>query len=247
MELKFKGKTALVTGAVGAIGKGLITVFAENGADLLLLDINEEKLIEAKAMAEAFGVRAETIVCDISNEADVTREIEKAEKLFGKIDFLINNAAVFQCWSPFLEIPMSEWKRFFDVNVFGTVNVTRAVLPGMLERGYGKIVNVASVAGHYGNANMSHYSATKGAIIAWSSALAKELVGKGITVNCVSPGTVSSVYDGDIDSYHQMDLCRLGRTGTGRENAELIAFLCTEGANYIIGQNILIDGCRSSI
>ncbi len=248
MKKKFSGKVALITGAAGSLGRGLVEIFSQRGADLILLDMNEEMLLDSKRMAEKNGVRAEIIVCDISNEADVTEKITAAEVLFGKIDILVNNAAVFRCKSEFVNTPVEEWKKYMDINVMGTVYVTRAVLPGMLERSYGKIVNVASVAGHFGNANMVHYSATKGAVIAMSAALAKEVVNEGINVNCVSPGTVSQLVDGEgIDAYHETGLCRLGRSGTARENAELIAFLCTDEARYIVGQNILIDGCRSGI
>ena len=246
--MKFSGKVALITGANGALGKGLVTVFAEKGADLILLDLDREKLEQTKAFAETLGVRAEIISCDISDEQTVTEKIAEAERLFGKIDFLVNNAAIWRCWKPFLDTPTDEWRKFFDINVMGTVYVTRAVLKGMEERGYGKIVNVSSVAGHYGNANMAHYSATKGAIIAFTAALAKEVAEKGINVNCISPGTVSQHVDaGDIDCFQENKLNALKRTGTARENAELIAYLCTDEARYIVGQNILIDGGRRSI
>ena len=191
MDKKFSGKVALITGATGGLGRGLVTVFAEKGADLILLDLNEEKLAEVKETAEKYGVRAETVVCDIADEEQVNEKLSAAEKAFGKIDFLVNNAAIWRCKSAVIDTPTEEWRRFMDINVMGTVFVTRAVLSGMIERGYGKIVNVASVAGHYGNANMAHYSATKGAVIAFSAALSKEVIGQGINVNCVSPGTVS--------------------------------------------------------
>ncbi len=245
--MKFSGKVALLTGATGGLGRGLVKVFAEKGADLILLDINEEKLQEVKAFAESLGVKAETVVCDISNEAEVNEKIPAAERKMGKIDFLVNNAAIWRCRSAFVDTPIEDWRKFIDINVMGTVFVTRAVLPGMIERGYGKIVNVASVAGHYGNANMAHYSATKGAVIAFSAALSKEVIEKGVNVNCVSPGTVSREDGNNIDVFHETSLCRLGRSGTARENAELIAFLCTDEAAYIVGQNILIDGGRRQI
>ena len=126
----------------------------------------------------------------------------------------------------------------------GTVHCTKAVLGQMLENGYGRIINVASVAGVYGNANMVHYSATKGAIIALTKALAKEVADKGVTVNAVSPGSVSPAENRDIDYTQPSELSFMGRTGTDRENADLICFLASEQAGYISGQNIQIDGCR---
>ena len=126
----------------------------------------------------------------------------------------------------------------------GTVYCTKAVLPKMLENHYGKIVNVSSVAGVYGIANMVHYSATKGAVIAMTRALAKEVIDKGVYVNCVSPGSVSPAENLDMDYYEDSQHCFLGRTGTDNENTNLICFLASDEATYIAGQNIQIDGCR---
>lgn len=117
----------------------------------------------------------------------------------------------------------------------------------MIENGYGKIVNVASVAGVYGNANMAHYSATKGAVISLTKALAKEVIGKGVYVNCVSPGTVSPGDNPDMSFYKKDESSYIGRTGTDDENANLICFLASDKSNYIVGQNIQIDGGRKKI
>ena len=117
----------------------------------------------------------------------------------------------------------------------------------MTEKGYGRIINVASVAGVYGNANMVHYSATKGAIISLTKALAKEVADKGVTVNAVSPGSVSPSENGDIDFFRPSELSFMGRTGTDRENAELSCFLASDKTSYISGQSIQIDGCRKKM
>lgn len=245
--MNFSGKVALITGAAVGLGYAVAVTFAERGADLILLDMNEEGLKAVKADCEQKGVKASTYVCDISDENEVCSTVEAAEKEFGKIDILINNAAVWREHSPFVESTTDLWKKYFDINVMGTVFVTRAVLRGMIERSYGKIVNVSSVAGHFGNESMVHYSATKGAVIAMTAALSKEVVNSGINVNCVSPGTISPVPDGDMNYHYETPLCRLGRTGTGTENASLIAYLCSDEARYIVGQNILIDGGRKMI
>ena len=118
------------------------------------------------------------------------------------------------------------------------------VLPKMLENGYGRIINVGSVAGVYGNANMVHYSATKGALISMTKALAKEVTDKGVLVNCVSPGSVSPSGNKDMNYFENSELSFMGRTGTDMENANLICFLASDEASYISGQNIQIDGCR---
>ena len=114
----------------------------------------------------------------------------------------------------------------------------------MKERSYGRIINVASVAGVYGNANMVHYSATKGALIAMTKALAKEVADKNVLVNAVSPGSVSPAENGDMDFVQPSELSFMGRTGSDMENTNLICFLASDEASYISGQNIQIDGCR---
>lgn len=237
-------KVAIVTGASVGIGKATAIKLAEEGYDVVLMDINEEKMSATKTECEKLGAKVRSYVCDVRDEERVNSSVSDALEFFGKIDVLVNNAALWKVSHSFLDTPVDEWKLFFDVNVLGVVYVTRAVLPKMIENGYGRIVNVASVAGVYGNKNMSCYSATKGAIISLTKALAKEVAESGITVNSVSPGTVSD--SGKDDLYHTVPnpLSYMGRSGSDMENAELICFLCGDKATYISGQNIQIDGCR---
>lgn len=244
--MNFKNKTAIVTGAAQGIGRATAIQFATAGANVILVDIDNEKLETVKKELENLNsdVKVATFKCDVSNENEVYETVKKAEEIFGKIDILVNNAAVWRCWSDFLNTPLEEWKKFIDINIMGTVYFTKAVLPQMTENKYGRIINVASVAGVYGNANMAHYSATKGAVISMTKALAKEVAHIGITVNAVSPGSVSPAENGDIDYYQPSELSFAGRTGTDRENADLICFLASDKAGYISGQNIQIDGCR---
>ncbi len=242
--MDFRGKTALVTGAAVGIGRAAAVRLAEGGANLLLMDMNGEKLEKVKRELEKYPVQVLAAVCDVSDEAQVNEAIRAGEAELGGIDILINNAALWRCWKPFLETDSGEWKKFLDVNIMGTVYCTRAVLGGMTKRKYGRIVNIASVAGVYGNANMVHYSATKGAVIAMTKALAKEVAAQGVTVNSISPGSVSPSENDDMDYSQPSELSFMGRTGTDRENAELICFIASEEAGYISGQNIQIDGCR---
>ena len=183
-------------------------------------------------------------MCDVSNEQAVNEAVAAAVEKFGKIDILVNNAALWRNGKSFLETPTEQWVKYMNINVMGVVYCTKAVLGGMLERSWGRVINVASVAGVYGNANMSPYSATKGAVISFTKALAKELAQYNITVNSVSPGSVSRSNHPDIDFFEPSELSFMGRTGTDRENADLICFLASEKAGYISGQNIQIDGCR---
>ncbi len=245
--MNFNEKTALITGASVGIGRAVAFGLAELGADLVLVDIDFEKLCSVKKELEIYQRNILIFECDVTDEAKVEQITAEAISHFQKIDILINNAALWRLSKPFLETTNEEWRRFWDVNVMGPVNFIRATLGGMLERGYGRIVNVASVAGVYGNAKMVNYSATKGALIAMTKALAKEVSNQGVIVNCVSPGTVSPSKNSDMDFYTTTELCVMGRTGTDRENANLILFLASDEAPYLAGQNILIDGCRKKI
>jgi 3-oxoacyl-[acyl-carrier protein] reductase len=242
--MNFKGKVALVTGAAVGIGRATAIMLAENGAKLVLVDINLEKLEKLKEELAEYSSEILTYQCDVSDEERVYEVVSDAERKFGRIDILVNNAALWRCWKSFADTPTEYWRRFIDVNVMGTVYFTKAVINGMCERKYGRIINVCSVAGVYGNANMAHYSATKGAVIAFTKALAKEVTPKGVLVNAVSPGSVSPSDNEDIDYFQPSELSFLGRTGTDRENASLICYLASDEASYISGQNIQIDGCR---
>jgi 3-oxoacyl-[acyl-carrier protein] reductase len=244
--MNFTGKTALVTGAAVGVGKATAIQMASYGANVVLVDRNEEALAKAKAEIPQQD-RVMTVVCDVTDAEAVSACVASAVERFGAVDILVNNAGIWRTWASFLDTSIEDWKQYIDVNVMGTVYFSKAVLPGMLERGWGRIVNVASVAGVYGNANMVHYSATKGAILSFTKALAKEVADRGVTVNSTSPGMVNTSKDPDIDATQPNSASYVGRTGSARENAELICFLASEKAAFISGQNVLIDGCRKSI
>jgi NAD(P)-dependent dehydrogenase (short-subunit alcohol dehydrogenase family) len=243
----FKGKTVLITGAAVGIGRACAIQFANEHANVILVDINEETLNKTEQEIKKITDGVISFVCDVSDNEAVLSVVEKSLNYFGKIDILVNNAALWRDAATLRESDIELWKKYIDVNVMGTVYFTKAVIESMVENNYGRIINVASVAGVYGNARMSHYSATKGAVIGLTSALAKEVAQYNITVNAVSPGTVSPATDLDIDYYEETDMCYKGRTGTDRENADLICFLASEKASYISGQNIQIDGCRKKM
>lgn len=242
--MKHKNKVALITGAAVGIGKAAAIQLASDGAKVAILDINEEKLSVAEKEIRAYTNDVIALKCDISDENEVHNAIEKIKQALGNIDILVNNAALWRCWASFTETSTDEWKKFIDINVMGTVYCTKYVLPDMLVSGFGRIINVASVAGVYGNANMVHYSATKGAIISMTRALAKEVSDKGVTVNAISPGSVTDSENESLEASVPSELSFMRRTGSPMENAKLISFLASDDASYISGQNIQIDGCR---
>jgi len=245
--MNFENKTALITGASVGIGRAVALKMAQQGAKVILFDINYEKLEAVKKEIQEYTNDVLIYDCDVSDEEKVNALVKEAEGVFGSIDILVNNAALWRYWDSFVNTSTEEWRKYIDVNIMGVVYVTKAVIPGMLEKNYGRIINVSSVAGVYGNANMVHYSATKGALISMTKALAKEVTDKGVLVNCVSPGSVSDSSDPDINSFQPSELAFMGRTGTNAENANLICFLASDEASYISGQNIQIDGCRKKL
>lgn len=242
--MNFNGKTALITGASTGIGRAAAIKFAQNGANVVIIDIDETKLCKTEKEIKQYTNNVLAMQCDVRDEENVYKTVRHAEEKFGSVDILVNNAAIWRCWKSFIDTPTDEWRNFIDINIMGVVYFTKAVLPKMYENSYGRIINIASVAGVYGNANMAHYSATKGALISMTKALAKETASKGILVNSVSPGSVSPSDNEDMDYSEPSELSFIGRTGTDAENANLICFLASDEASYISGQNIQIDGCR---
>ena len=240
--MRFTNKTAVVTGAARGIGRATALKFAMEGANVVALDINTEELARLKGELEEYTKNILCLECDISDEERVNAVAKEAIEKFKKIDILVNNAAIWKYHCAFMDVPTDVWKKFFDVNVMGTMYVTKAFLGNMIENQYGRIINVASVAGVYGINSMAPYSATKAALIAMTKSIAK-----GVLVNSVSPGSVSPGDNLDYNSYVDSPLPFMGRTGTDMENANLICFLASDEASYIAGENIQIDGCRKTM
>lgn len=234
--MDFSGKTAFVTGAARGIGQATAVGFAKNGANVIIADISD--MTETYEEVKKFGHGVMQVTLDVSNESDARKAVADAEAQFGKIDILVNNAGIFPL-ADFTKQTSDEWKRIIDINVLGTMYLSQAVLPSMIENGYGRIVNLGSVAGVYGLSWFVDYSMTKGAIISFTKAHAKAVSDKGITVNCVSPGSAAPK-----GSDTMKEFSFIGRAGTYQEMANVILFVASEEASYISGQNYLVDGCR---
>lgn len=240
--MNFQGKTAFITGTSKGIGKAIALGMASKGANLILSDIDEVNLSNVCKEAEAFGVKVKKVVLDISNENLVRKAMSESIEEFGQIHILINNAGIY-LGNNFIEATSDVWKRCIDINILGTMYPTHAVLPHMIEKGYGRIVNIGSVAGEYGISYFVDYSMTKGAIISFTKALAKLVADKGITVNCVSPGSIDVTGGNNPMLEHSF----MGRAGTPEECANLVMFVASDEASYISGQNYLVDGCRKKM
>ncbi len=237
--MNFNGQTVFLTGAAHGIGRSVALKLAEGGASLVLCDINEKQINETAELARNKGAKVKVFILDVSDEKLVKNAVAETVNEFGTIDILINNAGIYNTYVPFVESTPDLWKKKIDINILGTLYPTHEIAPIMIKNGFGRIINIASVAGIYGISNMVDYSMTKGAILGFTKALAKELTPKGITVNCVSPGSIA-VDDGVEMPNHSF----MGRAGTPDECANVIVFLASKEASYVSGQNYTVDGCR---
>jgi NAD(P)-dependent dehydrogenase (short-subunit alcohol dehydrogenase family) len=249
---KLEGKVAMVTGAARGNGEGVARVMAREGATVVLTDVLDLVHETAKSI-NGNDYKAVSFRMDITKSAEVNSVVQKVLKQFGKIDILVNNAGVLKL-ATLVEMPDEVRDRMFDVNIKGTFIVTKAVLPSMIKRKYGRIVNFSSVTGPLvADIGETAYAATKAAIWGFTRVLAFEVAKEGITVNAICPGMI------DTDMVRNMavetnpddpqsvlkDLARgipMGRLGTIEEVGELAAFLASDESKYITGTPILIDG-----
>ena len=239
--MDFSGKAAFVTGVSHGIGKAIALGLAKNNAALFLCDIDKAGLKETAKAVNELGAQVEICGLDVSDEAAVHAVMDKAILRFGKIDILINNAGIYNTFGLFQNSNSVDWKKKIEVNILGTMYPTHAVLNHMIANRYGRIVNIGSVAGVYGIPNMTDYAMTKGAVIAFTKSLAKETAPFGVTVNAVSPGSIS--VNGEDMPEHSFT----GRAGTPEECANVVLFLASDEASYVSGQNYLVDGCRKKM
>lgn len=229
---RFAGQFAIVTGAASGIGLAVARKLTAEGAKVSAWDISRPSL---DAVASEFAHR---VVMDQSNEQSVATATESTLREFGTVDVLVVSAGITGPNLPLADYPGDDWRRVMDVNVNGTFYVNRAVVPVMVKKGYGRIVNVASVAGKEGNPNASAYSASKAAVICMTKSLAKELARHGVCVNSIAPAAVKTpIFDQMTQSHINFMLSKipLGRFGTVDENAAMIAWMASRECSFTTG------------
>jgi 3-oxoacyl-[acyl-carrier protein] reductase len=244
-QLPLAGKIALVTGSSQGIGRATAERLGRSGADIVInYRSNAGAAEEVKATIEALGRRCIAVQADVSNEEDVTRLFTEANRSLGPIAILVNNAGTTRD-KLILQMSLNDFEHVMDINLRATFLCTKAVLRSMMKARWGRIVNVASVAGLLGNAGQANYSASKAAILALTLSTAREMASRNITVNAVAPGFVPTELTSTVTEQQRkfmLDITPLGRFGTVEEVATAINFFCSPEASYITGQILGIDG-----
>jgi 3-oxoacyl-[acyl-carrier protein] reductase len=240
---RFAGQCAVVTGGASGIGLAVARRLTAEGAKVSAWDISSEKLAALGSSA------AQALLVDQSDESAVARATQSTFREFGQIDILVVSAGITGPNVPLAEYPVDAWRKVMDVNVNGTFLVNRAIVPHMLANGYGRIVNIASVAGKEGNPNASAYSASKAAVIGMTKSLAKELARSNISVNAVTPAAVRTAIFEQMSQAHidfMLSKIPAGRFGTVEENAALIAWIASRENSFSTGAIFDISGGRST-
>jgi len=242
---RFKDRTAIITGGASGLGKAVAArIFAEGGS-VVLWDVNANLLEVAAQETGAKGV----VAVDVSNSNDVTEAVTKSIALLGKIDILINAAGITGATQPVWEFPIDSWLRVMDINLNGLFYCCRSVVPHMLTNNYGRVVNIASVAGKEGNPNASAYSASKAGVIGLTKSLGKELAAKNVIVNALTPATFDSPILDQLPQ-SQVDYMRskipMGRLGLIDESVAMVCFMASEECSFTTASVFDTSGGRTT-
>jgi NAD(P)-dependent dehydrogenase (short-subunit alcohol dehydrogenase family) len=251
MDLKLKDKVAIVTGGGRGIGAAIAAGLAEEGAHVAIAEIDEASAEKVASELTSKSVKSIAIATDVTNPASVAAMVERVGAELGPIDILVNNAAKLPMFLTFIEEKNSGqtddfWTKVVDVCYHGVVNCTAAVIEGMNERGYGKIINMASDAGKVGEPRQAVYAGAKGAIIAFTKSIAKEAGRYGVNVNSVCPSmTKTEAVSGMLSEEFEKKVVRaypMRRLGVPEDIANLVVFLASDRASWITGQAVSVNG-----
>ncbi len=245
-QLDFSGRTAVITGGAAGIGFAIAQRLIASGGRVSVWDRDAAALEKAKARLTA-GIH--TRVVDVADAASVDAATQAAASALGRLDALVCSAGITGPNTTTWEYPVDAWRQVMEVNVNGVFLCNRAVVPAMLKQDYGRIVNIASVAGKEGNPNASAYSASKAAVIGLTKSLGKELAKTGIRVNCVTPAAVKTAIFDQMSQQHidfMLSKIPMGRFGQVEEIAALVGWLCTEDCSFSTGAVFDLSGGRAT-
>lgn len=240
----FNQKVSIVTGASQGIGEAIAHELGLAGSTVVLVDIQKEKLEEVAGRFAAEGIKSLSLVADVTNGQQVEEAVESVKKDLGRIDHLINNAGVTRD-SLLLRMKEEDWDLVLAVNLKGAFNFCRSVVKHMVAARSGRIVSISSVVGLMGNFGQANYAASKAGLIGFSKSLAREVAARGITVNCVAPGYISTAMTEKLSDEVKkafLDNIPMKRFGLPEEIAKTVKFLCSDEAAYITGQVISVNG-----
>ena len=242
---RFAGRAAIVTGGASGLGKAVAKRIVAEGGTVALWDLNPDALAAAKDEVGAADVQA----LDVSDPAAVEAAAKASGAALGKVDVLVCSAGITGATVPVHEFPIDSWQRVIDINLNGLFYCNRAVVPLMLANGYGRIVNIASVAGKEGNPNASAYSASKAGVIGFTKSLGKELAEKGVIANALTPATFESPILAQLPS-SQVDYMRskipMGRLGEVSESAAMVCFMASEECSFTTASTFDTSGGRTT-
>jgi len=245
-KLDMAGRGAIVTGGASGIGLAIAQRLAASGANVAIWDMAAD--LDAKAKSLSAGKHV-GIKVDVTKIAEVEAAMKASIAALGKVDAMVNSAGVAGKNSTVAEYPIEEWLRVCDINLNGVFYCCRTVAPHMVANNYGRIVNIASIAGKEGNPNASAYSASKAGVIGLTKSLGKELAKNNITVNCVTPAAVRTPIFDQVEQYHidyMLSKIPMGRFGEVAEIAAMVAWMCTEDCSFTTGGVFDLSGGRAT-
>jgi NAD(P)-dependent dehydrogenase (short-subunit alcohol dehydrogenase family) len=247
-SLPLHGRVGIITGGARGIGQAIAQRLLLEGASVCLWDIDDTALAEAKAILSEHGNVA-TAKVDVTNAESVEAGVQTALAAFAKIDLLVNNAGIAGTNAKLWETTPEEWRRVVEINLNGPFLCCRGVVPQMLKNGYGRIVNIASIAGKEGNPNAAHYSASKAGVIGLTKSLGKELATSNILVNCITPAVIETDILKQLTQQHvdyMLSKIPMNRFGQKEEAAALVAWLCSENCSFTTGAVFDLSGGRAT-
>jgi len=248
-RIDLEGRRAIVTGGASGIGRAVCERFARSGARVAVWDLNAEAASQAAAALPAVAAGAHAgVAVDVSDEAGVAAAMAQTTAAFGGLDLLVASAGITGPNTTTWEYPPAEWRRVMDVNINGVFLCNRAAVPAMLKNGYGRIVNIASIAGKEGNPNASAYSTSKAAVIGLTKSIGKELAKTGIRVNCITPAAVRTPIFDQMTQQHidfMLSKIPMARFGLVEEIAAIVAWLCSEECSFSTGAVFDVSGGRA--